>query len=140
MNDARGKTRDPLATAWLVLSSERTTAILVIVLAIFAGLTAFIPQGKEALALAVAEDASELHTLAAWGLTDVFESAWIRALAVLLLANILAAIVRTAGAGRKKANARPPMNAPYKVDLVADLPERAVESLHETFRIRLGVP
>src|SRR5262249_28970531 len=74
---------DPLTTAWLVLSSQRTTAVLVIALALFAALAALVPQGREALALARNEAASEIHRFAALGLTDVFESAWIRALGVL---------------------------------------------------------
>jgi ResB-like family protein len=129
-----------LERAWLALSSQRTTAILVIALSILAALTAFIPQGRDALALAVAEEARTIHDLEAWGLTDIFGSAWIRALAALLVANFLASAVRAILTKRKGSIARPPEEVPYRAELVADRPEYAVESLYETFRAMLGKP
>jgi hypothetical protein len=134
------KGRSILVDAWLVLSSQRTTAVLVIVLATFAGATAFLPQGRDALALAARPDATAVHQLAALGLLDVFSSPWVGALGALLAANMVAVLIRQLGAKRARALTRPPEGAPYRVELSAPIPERAVEVLREAFRIRLGAP
>lgn len=125
---------------WLVLSSERTTSILVILLAGVVAITAFVPQGREALEIAESADAAALHQLAAWGLTELFTSQWIRALGVLLAANLVAVAITSALGGKGRELARAPDNAPLKAELTAALPERAVEALRENFRARLGAP
>ncbi|MCK6549482.1 cytochrome c biogenesis protein ResB [Myxococcota bacterium] len=125
---------------WLVLASERTTSVLVILLAFAVAITAFVPQGREALELAESVDAAGIHTLAAWGLTDLFTSEWMRALGVLLAANLVAVAIASASGGKGRDLAQAPSNAPLKAELTAALPERAVEALRENFRARLGAP
>lgn len=138
--EARNHSRGPIELAWLALSSERLTALLTTVLALFAALSAFIPQGKEALAAAQYEDAVAVHELARWGLTDLFASSWFHALLVLLLANLLSLTIRATVKKPAPLPVGPPAGAPYRVELVAALPERAVESLRESLRARLGAP
>ena len=75
---------------WNAMSSLRTTALLAIVMALVAGTAAIVPQGWAALEFARVENATRMQTLAAWGLTDIFDSAWIRAVAALLVMNVVA--------------------------------------------------
>lgn len=123
---------------WLVLSSPRSTAVITTALALFATLAAIVPQGSAAIELLQFEHAQDLRKLSAWGLTNVFESAWIRALGVLLVANILAVVVRTWTSGGQVATPKMPSGAPHEVDLSATLPERAVEALRVNLRAALG--
>lgn len=128
-----------LAATWRVLSSLRTTALLGIVITAFVGLAAVIPQGNRAIELLSLDGAEGLRGLAAYGLTDVFTSSWLRALGVLFAGNILAVILTAfweRGYGRVQAAM--PKAAPHQVELSTSLPERAVESLRETFRAALG--
>lgn len=128
----------PVDRLWLTLSSLRTTAVLTTVLALLAGVAAVVPQGRDALLLLTGEHSEGLRRLAALGLTDVFQSGWMRALAVLLFANVLAALVRGFRGGRSDGPAAPPKGAPLVTELVASLPERAVEALRLNLRSALG--
>lgn len=131
--------RSPLdTTLWLALSSLRTTAILATLLALLAGVAAVVPQGHEALALAALEHSDQIRTFAAWGLTDVFGSAWLKAAGVLFAVNVVAVFIRTGAQAKSEVAPRIPAKAPHRAELRASLPERAVESLRETFRSALG--
>jgi hypothetical protein len=129
-----------LDRAFLVLSSERTTAILVILLCLLVGLTAIIPQGHEALELAEDPGATAILELARWGFTEIFESQWIRALGVLLAANLIAHALQVLGRPAEDISTSPPSSAGFRTELTASLPERAVEILRNEFRIWLGPP
>lgn len=124
---------------WLVLSSMRTTAVLAILLALVAGIAAFVPQGREAMALMRLPHTEQLQDLAAWGLTNLFETAWVRAIGVLILANVLAVTVRVIMRDRVEQDfAVAPAGAPHTIDLSSSTPELAVEQLRESFREVLG--
>src|SRR5688572_14249390 len=90
-----------LDRAFFVLSSERTTAVLVIALCLLVGLSAIIPQGREALEIAEDPGALAIRELARWGFTEIFESQWIRALGVLLAANLITHALRALAAQRE---------------------------------------
>ncbi len=128
----------PVDRLWLILSSPRSTAVITTVLALFATLAAVVPQGSAAIELVQFEHAADLRKLAGWGLTNVFESAWIRALGVLLVANILAVVVRSWSSAGSTAAATMPSSAPHEAELSATLPERAVEALRINLRAALG--
>lgn len=139
MSNPRGS--DPLATLWLALSSTRTTAILAIALAIMAGIAGYVPQANHAVDLAKLDHSEDIQNLIAWGLADVFDSQWIRALAVMLLGNIVAVLVRSRGRSpSNSALSKLPASAPHAVELKAPLPERAVEALRENLRVVIGAP
>lgn len=129
----------PIDRLWLVFSSPRTTAVLTTVLAAFAAVAAVVPQGSEALELVQFEHAEQLRELAAWGLTDVFASAWIKVVGVLLAANVLAVILRGMRGGSAAQDLlRVPKQAPHEAEMSATLPERAVEALRVNLRAALG--
>jgi hypothetical protein len=122
-------------TLWLAISSLRTTAILAIVLALLAGVAAVVPQGWTAVELARLPHATQIQRMVQWGMTEIFDSAWIRAAGILLLINVAAVIYRSRmseSAGGTLID--PPRSAPCSETLKAPMPERAVESLRETFR------
>lgn len=137
---ASASRRGPVEAAYLALSSERTTAILVIALSVVAGLSIVIPQGREAMTLAVRPGATTIQRLAAWGLTDIFDSAWVRGLAVLLGANLLTVLFGARRARRRHEIPAPPAWAPFQATLAAARPECAVESLRDVFSRRFGAP
>lgn len=122
------------------LTSERTTSILVILLAGLVAVSAFVPQGSDALELARDVNATTLHRLAALGLTDVFGSAWLRALGVLLFANMVGVVLSATLGDRREERVRAPAKTPHSVELVAALPEQAVEGLRDTLRRLFGAP
>lgn len=125
---------------WLAISSTRTTALLVIALAIIALVAALIPQGREAMILARSEHATRLHALIAWGLTDLFDSAWFKAFAVLLVTNVTAAALRLATSKVESGNfLRVPTRASLSTTLNASVPERAVDVLRRACRAVLRV-
>lgn len=131
--------RSPLVLVWLALSSVRTTALLAILLALFAGIAAVVPQGWPAIEIARLEHAESIQKLAAWGLTNVFESPWIRALGAILLVNIASVVARSRMSRPPEQQLlTPPRGAPFQQELKAPLPERAVEALRETFRAALS--
>ncbi len=107
--------------------------------AILAGTAAVVPQGWEAVELARLPYANQIQELARWGLTEVFSSAWIRALGALLLINVAAVVLRhRMTLGVRSGMIDPPRAAPYAESLTAPLPERAVEALRATFRTLMG--
>lgn len=128
----------PVDRLWLTVSSLRTTAVLATLLTLLAGVAAVVPQGSDALMLLGGEHTEGLRRLAALGLTDVFNSAWIRAIAVLLSANVLAVVVRGLRGGQVEGPSAPPKAAPHEAELVASLPERAVDALRLNLRTVLG--
>jgi hypothetical protein len=125
---------------WQVLASLRTTALLGILIAGYVGLAAIIPQGNRAIELLSLDGTEQLRGLAAYGLTDVFASSWLRALGVLFAGNVLAVLLTTWWEWSSSVRGSTPMPkvAPHQVELAASLPERAVEALRETFRNALG--
>lgn len=129
--------RHPLDQLWLAFSSTRTTALLATLLAIFAAVAAIVPQGSAAIELVQFEEAVDLRRLATWGFTAVFESAWIRVVGVLLVANVLSVVLRGMNT-RAEENLETPSGAPLEAELEAPLPERAVESLRVNLRAALG--
>jgi hypothetical protein len=131
-----------MSSIWYSISSLRTTALLAIVLALLAGVAAVVPQGWEAVEIARLPHATAIHSMIRWGLTDVFESAWIRALGVLLAVNVAAVVYRRRlGQAAESGMIDPPKSAPFAESLKASLPEIAVESLRERFRTSMiGAP
>jgi hypothetical protein len=140
--DAEGSApkRGPIESAWLVLASERTTSLLVIALAAFVAITAFVPQGPEALELAREPGAAVMHRLAEWGLTDLFSSSWLYALGALLAANLLAMALSSLSARRREELAKIPARAPLDAELSASEPEHAPGTLRDLFRAGFGMP
>lgn len=130
----------PVERAFLVLASPRTTSVLVILLAAFVAITALVPQGREAVPLAEHPDATAIHALIRLGLTEVFESSWIRALFVLLGGNFLAFLYVARQSAAPRRLATPPTDPELRAELSAQTPERAVEALRDTFRAYLGAP
>jgi hypothetical protein len=137
---ARGESPGLIQGAFLALASQRTTSLLVIVLAAFVAIAAFVPQGREALELARDPGATVMHRLAAWGLTDVFDSAWMHALAALLVANLLAMALATMLREHTDNLLRAPAHAPLAAELKPEEPEHAALTLRELFRSGFGVP
>jgi hypothetical protein len=133
--------KNPLEQVWLAISSLRTTAILAIVLALLAGVAAMVPQGWAAVELARLAHATQIQEMVRWGLTEVFDSAWIRAVGVLLLVNVAAVVYRSRMTDRADdVVLDPPRSAPHAEHLTAPMPERAVETLRETFRSLMRAP
>lgn len=129
-----------IESMFLGLASQRTSSLLVIVLAAFVAIAAFVPQGREALEIARDPGATVMHQLAAWGLTDVFASAWMRALAVLLVANMLAAAVATFLRAKNDDSLRAPATAPHTAEIAPEEPEHAALALRDLFRSGFGTP
>lgn len=125
---------------FLALASQRMTSLLVIAFAALVAVAAFVPQGNEALELAREPGALTIHRLAAWGLTDLFSSPWMYALAVLLAANLLASAMSTLLRGKSEAMLRVPKDAPHADELSAAEPEHAALALRELFRSGFGTP
>lgn len=124
---------------WLAMSSLRTTAILAILLASVAAIAAIVPQGRDALELLELPHTDQLQVLAAWGLTDLFQSAWVRAIAVLIAGNVLAVTLRALRRGSVETDfGVAPARAPHSVELASPTPETAVEDLRATFRDTFG--
>jgi hypothetical protein len=116
------------------------TSLLVIGFAALVAVAAFVPQGNEALELARDPGAVTIHQLAAWGLTDIFNSAWMYALASLLAANLLASALSTLLRKKSDALLRVPKDAPHAEELAAEEPEHAALALRELFRSGFGTP
>jgi hypothetical protein len=130
-----------IALGWRVLSSTRTTAVLALVFSLAAFVAAAVPQGKEALAIARDAAASDLHRLAAWGLTSVFTSPWFYAVAALLAGNLTAiGLARGFSAPRGKISPEAPPSAALSRELTAAEPENAVEIVRSVLGSRLGAP
>ena len=125
---------------WRSLASERTTALLVVVLAAGAALASIVPQGSDAIDAARSPYATQLHQLAAWGLTDVFRSAWVMALGALLAGNLAARVIGAFGADPSRVPAAPPPEPPLERTIVPRYPESTVETLRALFVARLGAP
>lgn len=141
MNDAAAAPSTgshPVDQLWFALSSLRTTSLLAIAMAGLAAAAATIPQGREALELVQFDAAEDLRRLAVWGLTDVFSSAWVKALGVLLLVNILAVVLRIVLGRGATAAALPPSDAALVAPMTATAPERAVETLRLNLRAYIG--
>ncbi|MBI2377611.1 MAG: hypothetical protein HYV07_26655 [Deltaproteobacteria bacterium] len=125
---------------WRILSSERLAALLVISMSLATGIAAVVPQGDGAIELARDPGANTLHTLFALGLTDVFDSAWVKVIGSLLAGNIVMILVRRRHEGGLGLTETPPSGAPLAAELRADKPEHAVEILREAFVSRVGLP
>lgn len=127
-----------LFSAWRILASLRTTAIIALAMAGLAVLAAVIPQGPEALTIASYEHSDTIQGLAAWGFTNVFQSAWMKALWVLLAGNVLAVVLSVQSGFGADSALELPDRAAEETKLEVDRPESAVETLRETFRSVLG--
>ncbi|MBI4816302.1 MAG: cytochrome c biogenesis protein ResB [Deltaproteobacteria bacterium] len=125
---------------WRALSSERFAAVLVILMSIAAGIAAVVPQGAIAVDLAREPTATTMHTLFAYGLTDIFGSAWVKVIAALLLGNVAAILVRRRYDAKAALTETPPRDAPLSLDLRAERPERAVELVRGALSARVGPP
>ena len=125
-------------SAWRIFASPRTTALIAMVMAAMAMMAAIVPQGDAALRLAQYEHSDNIQRLVVWGLTDVFNSAWLRALGVLLVGNVIAVILTQRWAGHGASGVGLPDRADEDTKMAAPRPEEAVETLRETFRTLLG--
>ena len=133
--------RGPVASAWALMASESTTVFLVLLLSLAAAVAVLVPQGTDALDIARDPNAVLLQSLAAWGLTDVFGSSWVRALGVLLAANLLAVVLGRFGQTPAAATMiTPPDRPPLEEILEAPYPESTVERLRDRLIARLGPP
>ncbi|MCC7385411.1 MAG: cytochrome c biogenesis protein ResB [Deltaproteobacteria bacterium] len=132
----------PLGAAWAIFASTRTTAFLAILFSLTAFVAAVIPQGQEAIDLARDIAGGSLHTLVAWGLTDIFLSPWFKALAALLGGNLLAIAVDMLFGQDKSGeiSLEPPSQAPHEREIETRSPEIAPELVREVLSSRLGPP
>ncbi len=125
---------------WRVFASPRTTAVIAVAMAALAMVAAVVPQGEAAITLARYEHSEDVQRLIAWGLTDVVGSPWLKALAVLLLGNVVAVVLTSRWTTDGDEAADAPARAPEDTKIEAPRPEAAVETLRETFRTLLGAP
>jgi hypothetical protein len=133
--------QNPIDLGWRVLSSTRTTALLALLFSCTAFIAAIVPQGAEALALAKDQAATRIHTLAAWGITDIFVSPFFYAIVALLSGNLLAiAISSLFASARPLVRVEPPQGAPLDREITAPFPEQAHEIVREALLGRLGQP
>ena len=125
-----------ITAAWSLLASTRTTGVIAMLMAGLALTAALVPQGSDALELARYENSEAIQTLAAWGLTNILDSAWLKALCVLLVGNAIAVTADVYFSAARVLDM--PDRAPEDTALEAARPEVAVETLRETFRTSLG--
>lgn len=129
-----------IALLWRIISSQRTFALLVLLVALATLLTVVIPQGAEALEMAKSPAATRLHELVGWGLSDVYNSPWMRALLSLVAGCFVAVVYRSWGRTRRALPVEPPHRAPHEQELEAKEPEHALESLRAQYIRRFGAP
>lgn len=105
------------------------------------GVSAIVPQGWHAVQLAGLEHSEAIQGLYAWGLTDIVNSYWLKAVMVLIGGNFVAVALRTYWARQQDA-ARPRVtaSAPYHIKLEAPQPERAVEGIRSVLTAQFGRP
>ncbi len=130
----------PIKSVWTLFASPRTTAALAIAMAGLALVSALVPQGSAAVALARYEHSESIQALYTWGLTDVFGSPWLKVLGALLVGNVIAVVISTRWGSGQRATTDVPDRVPEDTKLEASRPEDAVERLRETFRGVLGAP
>lgn len=130
----------PLDLPWRFLASRTLSAVLGLLLAATAVVAAVVPQGDEALALARESHATQLHTLATWGLTNVYDSGWFRALLALIGGNLAAVLITSVMSRRSGVSTVPPRSPAVVHDLVAPHPEHAVELSRVVLSSFLGPP
>jgi hypothetical protein len=125
--------------AWGVLASTRTTAVIILAITSLALVAGVVPQGQAAVDLARTSP-GQLTTLVAWGLSDVFQSHWIRALGALAVGNLLAVGLGavTRGSGQAIEVAAPKTTLDRALD--ARFPEMAVETVRGLLSARVGPP
>ena len=129
-----------VALLWRVMSSQRSFALLVLLVSGATLLTVAIPQGAEALEMAKSPAATRLHELIGWGLSDVFRSPWMRALLCLVAGSFVATLYRAWPRTRAGLPVEPPEAAPHERELEAPAPETAVEALRGVYLRRFGAP
>ena len=120
---------------WRWMSSPATAVALGLALAGLVQVSVWLRQGGVALEMAAAEARGDLRSAFSWGLTDVAHSAWLKALVVLLIGNVVAWLVRLAGS-------RPGGQGPaeHERTLEALRPERAAEGLRNALGSVFGRP
>ena len=131
-----------LQKLWFFLSSETCTGLLVILLSAVVLVAIVVPQGQEALDIAVSSQATLLHTAAKWGITEIYRSAWVRALGVLFGANVFAMLFDTflVHRNRTKASIELPSSSPLKAELTAKYPEKTMEYVRGALSSVFGLP
>jgi len=127
---------------WLFLGSESCTGLLVILLSLVVLVAIIVPQGQEALDIAVSSQASMLHTAARWGFTEIYRSAWVQALGVLFVANVFAMLFDTflAQRHRVETSLEAPASSPLQAELRAKFPEKTMQHVRGAFSSVFGLP
>ena len=127
---------------WGFVSSEICTGLLVVLLSVVVLVAIIVPQGQEALDIAVSAQATALHTAAKWGFTEIYRSAWVRALGVLFVANVFAMLFDTFLTHRNRAKTpiEAPTSSPIQVELRAKFPEKTMEHVRGAFTSVFGLP
>lgn len=125
---------------WRVLGSRALSAALGLLLASTAVIATMVPQGTEAMAIAREAHATDLQTLAAWGLTDVYDSGWFRALLALIGGNVAVVLINALMARRSAIALAPPARPAVVHDVVTPRPEHALELARAVLSSQLGPP
>lgn len=129
------------STAWAVLSSYATTALLGTLLAALVAVSVLVPQGWQAVRLAAFDGSPVIRSLYAWGLTDVATSPWLYALLVLLVGNLVAVASRAVFARAAGIEAeRFLAEAPHREQLETQTPEVAVAQVRAALGSLFGRP
>ena len=126
---------------WRAFASPKFTGLIALLMSALAVAAAVVPQGDAALAIARYEHSDTIQQLAAWGLTDVFSSFWLKALGLVLVGNVTAVVLEAISRARRTpVDVAVPARAAEDTKLEAARPEEAVETLRETFRQVMGAP
>lgn len=123
-----------------VLSSHQLFAFLVILVGAVTLLTVVIPQGAEALEMAKSPAATRLHELIGWGLSDLYNSPWMRALLSLVAGSFILVLSRSWTSDLRGLPVEPPKRAAHEEELEAKEPEHALEDLRAAYVGRFGAP
>ncbi|MBX2813352.1 MAG: cytochrome c biogenesis protein ResB [Myxococcales bacterium] len=126
---------------WKGFSSYATTAIFGMLLSVLVAVSAFVPQGWQAVQLAGLEHTETIRELYAWGLTDIATSYWLYGLGCLILGNLVAVGIRAISTERQRSAVEVDVKrAPHHVTLETPQPERAVEGVRNLLASTLGRP
>lgn len=124
---------------WQFLSSPRTLAVSAAAVAGLFLVSLLVPQGRAAREILALHDHPGLAQLAAWGLTDVFQSAWFH-LVLFVFAAVLSAVwLESYRQSQKSLPLEPPDGVPLQKTLRVPLPEAAPEQLPRILGRFLGL-
>ena len=128
------------STFWALLTSPRTTSLLIIVLGLLSLLALFVPQGQDAIRLAEGSNSSLLRQLYRLQCTQIFESSWIALWLSVFAIHLGARVLEMLYGTRAKKNEGPADSAPFESTIRAEEPESAAVRLRGHFRQFFGHP